>query len=327
MRRGKISILCCISVLLISSASGVAETVRIGSLGLSGQLLPLWVAQDRGLFARYGLKTEVITFQGGVPAIQALLAGEVRFAATGGAAGVNARLGGANVIAIAEWINTIPYMLIVKQDIDRPEKLRGKKIAISRFGSLAHYAVRLVLSTMGLDPEKDVQILQVGNESVRLAALRQGSVDATILTPPTNLTARNLGFRVLTSLQEAGVKFSFDHIFVSRDYAGKNRDTVIRFLKGFLNGIAHMKNHRSDSIETLKKWLRLDDQAALEESYRIFVEIIPARPYGSEEGWRNLLESVSSTSPKARTLASKELFDYSYLQEIEKSGFIDALYK
>ncbi len=312
---------------LLSSAPVAAQTLRIGSLGLSGQLLPLWVAQDRGFFGQYGFKSEVITFQGGVPAVQALLAGEVQFAATGGAAGVNARLIGADIIAIAEWINTIPYMLIARQDVDKPDKLKGKKIAISRFGSLAHYAVRITLSRAGLNPDKDVQILQVGNESVRLAALTQGTVDATILTPPTNLVARNLGFRVLASLQELGIKYSFDHVFVLRDYASRNRESVVRFLKAFLQGIAYMKKHRSESIETLRRWLRVNDRDALEESYRIFAEIIPARPSGSEEGWRNLLDSIGSPNPKVKSLESKDFFDYSFLNEIERSGFIEALYK
>jgi NitT/TauT family transport system substrate-binding protein len=304
-----------------------AQTIRIGSLGLSGPLLPLWIAQDRGLFSRYGLKTEVVTFQGGSTTIQALLAGEVKFAANGSAAGVNAASGGADVLAIGEWVNTLPYMLIVTSDIDGPEKLKRKKIAISRFGSAAHYAVRLVLAKMGLDPDKDVQMIQVGDEPVRLTALRQGIVDATVLTPPANLTARNLGFRVLTSLHEAGVRYSFDHLLVTREFAVKNKDIVQRFLKGFLHGIATMKKQRRESVETLKKWMRVNDQNALDETYRIFVEMILAKPYGTEEGWRNLLDVLASGNPKVKSLASKEMFDYGYLREIDQSGFIDALYK
>jgi NitT/TauT family transport system substrate-binding protein len=328
---GKTFLGSCLGLLLLVAvmlpAGLKAQTIRIGSLGLSGPLLPLWIAQDRGLFAKHGLKTEVITFQGGSTTIQALMAGEVKFAAAGSAAGANARIGGADVVAIAEWVNTLPYMLVVTNDIDTPEKLRKKRIAISRFGSAAHYAARLVLVKMGIDPDKEAQMLQIGDESLRLGALRQGSVDATVLTPPANLTARNLGFRVLTSLHDVGVQYSFDHLLATRDFAGKNKDVVQRFLRGFLHGIRHMKQNRKESIETLGRWMRMTDQAALDETYRMFVEMIPARPYGTEEGWRNLLDVLSSTNPRARQLDSKEMFDYSYLREIDKSGFIDALYK
>ena len=316
-----------ISLLVIIPGPSMAQTVRIGSLGLSGPLLPLWIAQDRGLFSQYGLKAEVITFQGGSTTIQALMSGEVKFAAAGSAAGANARLGGADVVVIAEWVNTLPYMLIATSDIDTPEKLRKKRIAISRFGSAAHYAVRLVLLKFGIDPDKEAQMLQIGDESLRLGALRQGSVDATVLTPPANLTARNLGFRVLTSLHDAGVQYSFDHLLVSKEFAGKNKDVVQRFLRGFLHGTTYMKKNRKESVETLRRWMRMNDQNALEETYRIFVEMIPAKPYGTEEGWRNLLDVLSSTNPKAKQLESKDMFDYSYLREIEKSGFIDGLYK
>jgi ABC-type nitrate/sulfonate/bicarbonate transport system substrate-binding protein len=273
------------------------------------------------------LKTEVITFQGGSTTIQALMAGVVMFAAAGSTGGANARIGGADVVVIAEWVNTLPYMLIVSHEIDSPAKLRNKRIAISRFGSAAHYAVRLVLTKLGVDPDKEAQLLQIGDESLRLGALRQGSVDGTVLTPPANLTARNLGFRVLTSLHEAGVEFSFDHLLVSREYGSKNKDAVQRFLRGFLHGISVMKQDRKRSLETLSRWTRLGDRAALEETYRIFVDMIPAKPYGTPEGWRNLVEVLSATNPKAKQLDPKEMFDYSYLREIDKSGFIDALYK
>lgn len=320
------SVLLAICVLTLPTRL-TAQTIRIGSLGLSGPLLPLWIAQDRALFSQYGLKTEVVTFQGGSTTIQALMAGEVKFAAAGSAAGVNARLGGADVVAIAEWVNSLPYMLIVAQEIDTPEKLRKKRIAISRFGSAAHYAARLVLMKMGIDPDKEVQMLQIGDESLRLGALRQGSVDATVLTPPSNLTARNLGFRVLISLHDAGVQYSFDHLLASQEFASKNKDIVQRFLRGFLHGIAYMKKNRKESVDILRRWMRLNDQNALDETYRMFVEMIPAKPYGTEEGWRNLLDVLSSTNPRAKQLDAKEMFDYSYLREIDKSGFIDALYK
>jgi len=316
-----------VSILLVLPARLTAQTTRIGSLGLSGPLLPLWIAQDRSLFSQYGLKAEVITFQGGSTTIQALISGEVKFAAAGSAAGANARLAGADVVAIAEWVNTLPYMLIATSDIDTPEKLRKKRIAISRFGSAAHYAVRLVLTKFGIDPDKEVQMLQIGDESLRLGALRQGSVDATVLTPPSNLTARNLGFRVLTSLHEAGIQYSFDHLLATREFANKNKDAVQRFLKGFLHGIAYMKKNQKESIETLRRWMRLNDQNALDETYRIFGEMIPAKPYGTEEGWRNLLDVLAASNPKAKQLESKDMFDYAHLREIEKSGFIDTLYR
>jgi NitT/TauT family transport system substrate-binding protein len=320
-----ISLVLCTIVLLPASSS--AQAIRIGSLGLSGPLLPLWIAQDKGLFTKQGLTSEIITFQGGTQTIQALLSGGVAFAATSTDTGANAKLRGAELVGIAEWVNSFPYMFITAKEIDKPEKLKGKKIAISRFGGAAHYAVKLVLMRMGIDPDKDVQIIQVGDESLRLTAIRQGVVDATVLTPPSNLTARNLGFNVMTSLQEAGIHYSFDTVFVSHDYATKNRATVLSFLRGFVDGIATMKKYHAESVATLKKWTRLNDQNALEETYRIFVEMIPAKPFGTEDGWKNLVEVLAFTDPSAKRLQSKDMFDYSYLREIDKSGFIDSLYK
>ena len=327
MRKTIAAISFSVFVVAISATPVASQTIRIAALGLSAGLLPLWIAQDKRLFEKYGAKTEVVTFQGGSLAVQALLAGEVKFAATGAAAGVNAKLNGAEVIAIAETVNTLPFVLVVKNEIDKPEMLKGKKIAVSRFGSLSYYAARLGVSRIKLDPDKDVQLLQIGNESLRLAALRQGSVDSTALTPPYDLAAKKLGFRVLISLQEEGVQYSFDHLLTSKDYGIKNRETVLSVLKGYLHAIAHMKRQRRESIEVLKKWTRLADDEAVEASYDYYSKAIPMKPFGTEEGWKNFIESLGSTNQHARVLQSKDLFDYSFLREIEKSGFIEQLYK
>ena len=314
-------------VFAIPAAPATSQTTRIAALGLSTGLLPLWIAQDKHFFEQYGAKTEVITFQGGSAAIQALLSGDVKFAASGASAGVNAKLNGADLIAIAETVNSLPFVLVVKGEIEKPEMLRGKKIAVSRIGSLSYYAARIALAKMKLDADRDVQLLQIGNEPLRFAALKQGSVDATAFTPPYDLAAKKLGFRILISFQEAGVQYSFDHLLTSRDYATKNREMVSRILKGYLHGIAFMKKQRAESIDVLKKWTRLNDDEAVEAAYDYYSKAIPMKPFGTEEGWKNLIESLSGTNPQGRPLASKELFDYSFLREIDKSGFIDQLYR
>jgi ABC-type nitrate/sulfonate/bicarbonate transport system substrate-binding protein len=315
------------AAILFQAVASAQTTTRIAGLGLSAGLLPLWVAQDKKLFEKEGLKTEVITFQGGAPAIQTLLAGEVKFGATGASSGVNARLNGAEIMAVGEYIRTLPFVLVVNKEVDTAQKLRGKKIAISRFGTLSYYAARLTVGKLGLDPDKDIQLIQVGNESVRFAALRQGAVDATAFTPPYDLAARKLGFRILVSLHEAGVQYAFNHLVVTRGYAAKNRQDVISFLKGFIRGIAFMKLNRRESVEILKKWTRLEDQEILEEAYKFYSSIIPEKPYGTEESWKNLVESIAGTNPQATRMKSTDLIDYSYLREIDASGFIDSLYR
>jgi ABC-type nitrate/sulfonate/bicarbonate transport system substrate-binding protein len=279
------------------------------------------------LFEREGLKTEVITFQGGAPAIQTLLSGDVKFGAIGASSGVNARLNGAELIAIAEYIGTLPFVLVVSKEVDAPAKLKNKKIAVSRFGTLSYYAARIAVTKLGLNPDKDVQFIQIGNESLRFAALRQGSVDATAFTPPYDLAARKLGFGVLVSLHDAGVQYSFNHLYVARSTATKNRQEVVSFLKGFLRGIAFMKLNKKESVEVLRKWTRLDDDEVLEEAYRFYSGIIPAKPYGSEEGWRNLVESMAVTNAQATRMKSTDLIDYTYLREVDASGFIESLYR
>ena len=146
----KVKLISCaiVAAAILFQAVASAQTTRIAGLGLSAGLLPLWAAQDKKLFEKEGLKTEVITFQGGAPAIQTLLAGEVKFGATGASSGVNARLNGAEIMAVGEYIRTLPFVLVVNKEIDTAQKLRGKKIAISRFGTLSYYAARLTVGKL-----------------------------------------------------------------------------------------------------------------------------------------------------------------------------------
>ena len=207
-------------ILLILPARLPAQAIRIGSLGLSGPLLPLWIAQDKGLFAKQGLTSELITFQGGTQTIQALLSGGIGFPATGTDTGANAREAGPWFLAWRNGSIAFRTCSLRQRKSIRRKSLKEKKSLSAALEALPITRFDWCSSILGIDPDKDVQILQVGDESLRLSALRQGVVDATVLTPPSNLTARNLGFRVLTSLQEAGINYSFDTIFISRELWG-----------------------------------------------------------------------------------------------------------
>jgi ABC-type nitrate/sulfonate/bicarbonate transport system substrate-binding protein len=129
------------------------------------------------------------------------------------------------------------------------------------------------------------------------------------------------------SLHEAAVQYSFNHLYTTRSTAARNKQEVVAFLRGFLRGIAFMKLNKKESLEVLRKWTRLDDDEVLEEAYKFYSAIIPERPYGTEEGWKNLVESIAVTNPQATRLSSNDLIDYAYLREIDGSGFIDSLYR
>jgi NitT/TauT family transport system substrate-binding protein len=307
--------------------SADAAPVRIASAGLSGELLPLWVAQDRRLFKKHGLDTEVITIQGGPLAVQTLLSGSVQFHAGGTSSIVDAKMRGADTATLAVFIDSLPYTLVASPPIKTAGQLKGKKFAISRLGSVSDLSLRIALRNMGINPEKEAVILGIGDQTSRFSALRSGSVDATVISPPLTVTARKMGFNQIASFQEAGITWTYNSVDTTVDFAQKNHHTVLSFLRGFVEGIAYIHKNKEESLATLKQWMRLDDREALDETYDYLLRILPKKPYGSEKGMQAVLDAIAIRDPIAKKYKPQDFFQTAYLKELDQSGFLDKVFK
>ena len=174
------------SLLLAVIGAGVlarAEPLRVGIPGLSAEFAPVWAANDRGFLKKYGFESEIIAMQGGTQLAQAVIGGSIPIAVMGGAY-LSAAVRGADLVMIATHMDKLPYTLIVKPNVKRVEDLKGSRLAISRFGSSSDAGLRLALQKLGVNPEKEVTILQVGGQTERFAALKANTVDGTVVIPP-----------------------------------------------------------------------------------------------------------------------------------------------
>jgi len=326
MRRILLGLVLVLSVCSVSS-DAYAATIRIASAGLSGELLPLWIAQDRRLFKKHGLDTEVITIQGGPLSVQALLSGSVQFHAGGTSSIVDAKMRGADTATIAVFIDTLPYTLVSTQTIKSAGQLKGKRFAVSRLGSVSDLSLRIALRNLGVNPEKEAVILGIGDQTARFSALRSGSVDATVISPPLTVTARKMGFTQITSFQEAGITWAYNSIDVTADFAQKNHQTVLGFLSGFVEGIAYIHKNKEESLVTLSRWMRLEDREALDETYDYLLKILPRKPYGSEKGMQAVLDAIAIREPLAKKFKPEDFLALRYLKELDQSGFLDRVFK
>lgn len=304
-----------------------ARSIRIASAGLSGEFLPLWIANDKGIFKKYGLETEVITFQGGPLAVQALVSGSIQFHVGGTSSIVDAKMEGANVTTLAVFVDTLPYTLVASQKIKTPTQLKGARFAVSRLGSVSDLSLRIALRNLGINPEKEAIILGIGDQTSRFGALKAGTVDATVISPPLTVTARKLGFNLISSFQEAGITWAYDSIDATIDFAKKNKDVVASFLKAFIEGNAYIYKNKEESLAVLSHWMRLTDREALDETYDYLPKVLPKKPYASEKGMQAVLNAVALRNPKAKKLMPRDFFDMSYLQELDRSGFIDQVFE
>jgi NitT/TauT family transport system substrate-binding protein len=304
-----------------------AQLTRVAIPGISGTLLPLYVGQDRKFFKKYGLDSELILVRSGSVAVQSLLAGEIQYAASGTSSGIEAKLAGADMISIMDYMNTLPYTLVTSDRIKSANQLKGKRFAVSRLGAISDIALRLALKSLGVDPTKEAVILGIGDAAARFAALKAGSVDATVISPPDTLTARKLGFNLLTSFQDAGIKFAYGSIFITSEYGRKNRSNVLNFIRGFSEAIAYLRTNKEETLNVLSKWTRNSDREALEDTYDFFLRLYPAKPYSVDEAVRAVIDVLGEKNAVVKKFKPADFYDMQYLREVDQSGFIDKLYR
>ena len=305
-----------------------SQRVIIAYSSISGNMAPLWITYERGFFRKYGLNVELVLVEGGSKAAQSLAAGQVSFAQMAGAGVIQTNLKGADVVMIAGILNTMTYQLIVDKDIQRPEQLKSKALAVSRFGSSSDYAIRFILDKYRLIPEKDVRILEIGTQPDRFAALTKGTVQGVLLEPPQSLEAKKLGFHVLANLKMLGLEYQHTGLATTRALIESQPDLIRNVLKAYVEGIHYYKTERKQSLAILAKYLKTSNAEALNEIYEdVGRALVPTKPYPTLKGIGTMLQEIAGTIPDARKVRPEQLVDLRFIKELDTSGFIDQLYK
>jgi NitT/TauT family transport system substrate-binding protein len=311
-----------------SIAAQTSKNLLLGLASISGGIDVLYVTKKTGAFKRNGLDVDFILFQGGSQALQVLLSGDVKMiSGGGGTAAQSARMKGAGNVLVATYTPTMPFSLYVNQKIQDGKQLKGAKIAISRFGSSSDFAARYILTRLGVQPVKEVTLMQIGNQRERLSALLSGAVDGSVIDAPNTLIARQQGFRQLADASGLGLAYPHNNITTTDRFIREEPETVMNFVRAFVEGIAYYKTHKAESIQMIKEFLRLNDNAFAEEAYDYFARITPAKPYPIVEGIRTVLDEIALTDPAAKTARPENFVDASFMTKLDKSGYIDRLYR
>ena len=311
-------------------AAAGADRIRVGLSSFTPINAALWIAEDKGLFKKHGIDSEVVLI-GGASAggVSSLIAGDVQFLGGGGGGVINAALGGADVIMIGSIVNKGVQRVVARGDIRRPEDLRGKKIGITRLGAASHLVLLIMLRNWNMTPN-DVQTLQVNSSPAMMAALEKGGIDAAVLTEPTFFFAEDQGYRTLADLADMDIYYLHSMIDTSRAYLKTHRELALRFMKGYVEGIAYFKKNRKESIDVLAKKLRTAPAQTkyLERSHTLYSSgYFENAPYVSLKGVTTLLDFYGKDNPRARSANAQTFFDNSLVKELDDSGFIKRLYE
>ena len=300
-----------------------AGQVHVGYAAISAAVAPLWVAQEKGFFKKYGLETELIYLAGGSRVALGMEANSIQIGLFNIGAAVEARLAGGNTLITGSVYDVYYFQIFGKPTIQSPKDLKGKVIAASRPGAASEYGIRDALARYGLK-ESDYKMIYVGGTDARVQALQQGLVDASIISPPNGLIAQKLGFKEILNLMQMKIPFGYLGIGANESWLRQNRDATRNFFKGYLEGLALCRRDREYAIRVIGKFSRIDDREILLESYRTSIPFIPERPYVKKE----IVEAALKLSKReaARNADAEKFYDNGIVKEIDASGFIASLF-
>ncbi len=309
------------AVLLLRSASaGAADKIRIGYSGATVSNAMLWVTDEGRLFQKNGIDPQILYLQTTLGQT-AMIAGEIDMCVYSGSLLSAARLQGVDVVMVVSFLNKPLYRLVVRPEIRTVADLKGKRLGITRFGTVTDSMSRLLINKLGLDAEKDVSYIQVGDVPILLASLSSGKIiDGAIIQPPYYLKAVATGMRVLVNMQEMDIPVQQTGLNTTQKFIAKNPDVVRRVVKSVIEGIHLMRTNPAVAKRALSRRMQIKDEKEIEDTYQLLKSFVQIKPYPTLEGFKTIFEDLAKRVPAAKNANPKEFVDTRFIEELDKLG-------
>jgi len=319
-----------VGLLFVSTITLATDKIRISGGGITPLHAIIWVANQEGLFKKYGLEVEYLTMNSGTLGVQTLLSNESQFLFSTGALAITANVQGADLAMITGGFNLFAFKVVGRPDIKSIQDLRGKKVSISQFGSATDFAVQSSLEKFGVDP-KQVTVIQLGASSNRLTALINGATEASLFTEPfATMAIKKHRMNLLLDMADAGMPYPQSCLMIKRSYLDANRDKATNVVKALIEGMFLAKRDRALTIQVIKKYIRADDEVyGIGYDYFLGKHAEGLLSMPDRKGVELVIGQLARTNPKAKgqTPETLRVFEPTILDEIKKSGFIEKVRK
>lgn len=312
--------------LTFGTAVSQAAPLRIAYSAISGAMSTLWVAQEGGYFKREGLETELLYIGGGSLLIQSMLSGDVPFAYGPSVPVINASLRGSDLVLIGNTGNSLVFTIMSRPEIKQPAQLRGKKVGVTRLGGSTDWALDAALQQWGLE-RGQITVIQTGGMPEGLAALTSGALDAVVLSPPSNFRAAKAGMHELQDVGQLRIIFPNTPLSTTRSFIRAQRDTALRFMRGFNQGLQRLRADKEFSMKVLSKYTKVVDPETLGQLHQTYgVRYSGDRiPYVRPESVDEILKRTPGK--EAREAKAGDFIDNGLLKELEQAGYFRSLGK
>ena len=310
---------------LWTSLAGAQERLTFLYPSPAGTWVVPMIAKEAKYFEREGLSIELVRVGGSTRIVAALMGGSGQFIHAGEPAVVPAVARGGDVVVIAAISRVPQHQLIGRPEIKDVKDLKGKTVGITSFGASSDFILRFALEKHGLDPSKDVSIIQTGGQPEGLAALLAGKIYAQRMSFPLHLKALQLGMRELVDFSALGLEENNGPVITTRSFIAQHRGTVMRFMRAFVRGMHRYKTDKEFSKKVLGKFAQLNDDQILEATWREYAKNLQRVPRPTLKGIQNVIQSGMGGAKI--DLKPERVVDLSIVDELERSGFIDSVYK
>ena len=321
-------ILIALALSLVCRASPAQERISISYSTLEAQNANFFIAQEKRLYQKYGVDADSIFIPSSTTVVTAIIAGAVKVGNGTGGTIANAAVGGASLVVVGCFLNTLPYDLVVQESIKTAEGLKGKPLGIARIGSASDVAARVLLRALGLEPDKDVPIIQVGGSSDRAAAFRTGKIAAFTTPPGVIQLVRGMPHRVLISTADFPKSFPFPYACptTTKSFLAGNRETIRRIMMALIEATHFLKTRKQEAKQILAKYARQNDESYLEAAYTGNAPMFERVPLVNRSGMEVQIKEALARKPGA-TVRTEDIVDDGVVAELEKDGFIDRIFK
>src|SRR5882724_2675842 len=322
MRR--LACLLAVALFLLPSPNGQAiEKVVLGYSGVGSGEEVHHFAKEVGLFKKHGLDVEIVYIPGGSTVVQSMIAGDVQFGRGAATEVVTSHLAGFPLKILTALINKFVYSFVTSMNITRPQDLKGKAVAVSRFGSGSDFITRLALKSWGLEPVRDVTILQIGNSPERLAAIAGDKVQGSILSLSQTPRAKKLGLRVLADLSQVDAEYPQGVLYAPASLIEKRPDLIAAFLKAYVEGLQGFKTNKQVAYNIIAKNSGIKERNDIEEYHKLLTtKFLLDYPLPTVAGIKTVLDDLGAKNPKIRELKPEDFLDTRFLRNLKESGAI-----
>jgi ABC-type nitrate/sulfonate/bicarbonate transport system substrate-binding protein len=285
------------------------------------------VIRRGGFFKKYGLDVDLVLLSGSSLLATAMISGQVPVSQVGAAPMVVAAVAGADTVLLACATSFAYGRLFSTRQIKSITDLKGKRIGLTRLGTIDDGLLRYVFKERGLNPDRDITFLAAGSGAERLVALGKGTIDAAIFRAPHDSFAERSGFNELLDVNKASLYNPASCVGTTKTYVRNNRDTVTRVMKGFVEGLKFFKENREFALKVAAELTRTTDAEAISAVLDSPARLQEKIPYVPMKGIEFLLKIAELRDPRAKNFDPGSVVDSSFMQELENSGFIDSLWK